>query len=81
MSADATPLTAHQIILNSILNLMLMANETGDANPQECLAILAEAPKAYVLRAQEEWDEDALIHTPIPPRTGQFNDEDLAMPA
>lgn len=78
---DATPLNAHQIIRNSIINLLLMANETGDANPNECLAILAEVPQAYVLRIQDEWAEDALISTPIPHRTGQYDGHEPEMAA
>lgn len=79
---DAIPLNPQQKLLNSILNLCFLHMETeADVTLAQVMEVLSEAPKAYVNRVQEEWSEDALIHTPIPPRSGQWNDEDLAMPA
>jgi hypothetical protein len=78
---DATPLTPKQALANRIINLILLEMETNGVTIHEAIEIMPDIPKMLVLRVQEEWGENTLIDTPIPPRTGQYEGEEPAMSA
>lgn len=79
--SDATPATPVEKLVNQIVNLLCLAEEVGEVDFNECMLALQLTPKAFVIRVQDDQEEDAAIAHGIPPRTGQYDDDDMALEA